>query len=117
MVILSPQDGGRTTPLLPVAYGGRYMPHMVMQSRQVREAQIEMRDGMRHVTDQYLPIGFWSGPDPIPVSTPFTLTMLLRYAPDPGYDGVVPGAEFTIREGAKIIGHGTVLRRFTDANA
>ena len=76
-----------------------------------------MRDGMRHITDEYLGVAFWSGRDPIPVSTSFTLTMLLMYAPHPAYDRVVPGAEFTIREGPKIIGHGTVLWRVTDANA
>jgi hypothetical protein len=76
-----------------------------------------MRDGMRHITDEYLGVAFWSGPEQIPVSTPFTLTMLLMYAPHPAYDRVVPGAEFTIREGAKIVGHGRVLRRATDANA
>ena len=90
------------------------MPHIVLQSRQVRQARIEMRDGMRHITDEYLGVAFWNGTDPIPVSTPFTLTMLLMYTPHPVYDRVVLGAEFTIREGPKIIGHGTVLTRFKD---
>ena len=117
VVILSHEEGGRATPLSALGYQGQYRPHIVIQPRQVREAQIEMRDGMRHITDEYLGVSFWSGPDPIPVSTPFTLTMVLMYAPHPAYDGVVPGAEFTIREGAKIVGHGRVLRRATDANA
>jgi hypothetical protein len=38
------------------------------------------------------------------------------YATHPAYNRVVPDAEFTIREGAKIVGHGKVLRRATDAN-
>jgi len=117
VVILPPEDGGRATPLSSSGYQGRYMPHIVLQPRHIRGAQIEMRDGMRHITDEYLPVAFWAGPDSIPISAPFTLTVLLMYAPDPIYDRVVPGAEFTIREGPKIIGHGTVLRRVTDANA
>ena len=114
VVILSSADGGKAIPLSPVAYQGQYRPHIVLQSRQVRQAQIEMRDGLRHITDEYLAVVFWNGPDPIPVSTPFTLTMLLMYVPHPLYDRVLPGAEFTIREGGKIIGHGQVLRRSTE---
>ena len=76
-----------------------------------------MRDGTRYLTEEYLGIAFWMGPDPIPISMPFTLTMLLVYAPDVTYDRVVPGAEFTIREGSKIVGHGKVLRRTADPNA
>jgi len=115
-VILAPHEGGRGTPLSSAAYNGQYRPHIVLQSRQVRQAQIETRDGMRHITDEYLGVAFWKGPNVIPVSAPFTLTMLLMYAPHPAYDRLVPGAEFTIREGPKIIGHGKVLRRTTEEN-
>ena len=93
VVILSSAEGGRTTPLSAGVYQGQYRPHIVIQSRQVRQAQIEIRERMRHITDEYLAVAFWRGPDPIPVSTPFTLTMLLMYAPDPVYDRVVPGAD------------------------
>ncbi len=75
-----------------------------------------MRDGMKHIVDTYLGVAFWSGPDPVPVSTPLTLTMHLMYAPNVNYDQVVPGAEFTVREGSHIIGHGRVLRRYADGN-
>jgi hypothetical protein len=86
VVILSSEDGGRATPLSALGYQGQYRPHIVLQPRQVRQAQIEMRDGMRHITNEYLGVAFWSGPDPIPVSTPFTLTMLLMYAPHSAYN-------------------------------
>jgi hypothetical protein len=115
IVILSSDEGGRTTPLLPVAYRGQYRPHIVLQSRETRQAKIELRDGMRQVVDEYLGVAFWSGPDPIPVSQPFTATLFLMYPEHPAYGPVVPGAEFTLREGAKIIGHGTVLKRWTEA--
>ncbi len=32
------------------------------------------------------------------------------------YDGCVPGATFTIREGGKIIGHGEVKRRWVETH-
>ena len=115
IVILSSDEGGRATPLLPMAYGGQYRPHIVLQSRETREAKIELRDGMRHIVDEYLGVAFWSGTDPIPISQPFTATLFLMYPEHPAYGPVVPGAEFTLREGPKIIGHGRVLRRWTEA--
>jgi hypothetical protein len=115
IVILSSDEGGRATPLLPVAYGGQYRPHIVLQSRETRQAKIELRNGVQHVVDEYLGVAFWSGPDPIPISQPFTATLFLMYSEHPAYGRVVPGAEFTLREGPKIIGHGRVLSRWTEA--
>ncbi len=114
VIILSPEEGGRATPLLPIAYQGHYRPHIVVQPRGTREAKLEVRAGLKHVLDEYLGVSFWGGPDPIPVSHPLTITLLLAYAPDPIYHAVIPGAEFTIREGHKIIGHGRVLRRWVE---
>ena len=117
VVILSHEEGGRVTPLPPAAYNGGYRPHIVLQPRSVREAQIEVREGQRHLIEEYLGIAFWTGPNPIPISTPFVTTIALMYAPHPMYDSVVPGAEFTIREGAKVVAHGKVLERWTAENA
>src|SRR6185369_9803129 len=99
VVILSSEDGGRATPLSAGAYQGRYRPHIVVQSREIRHAKVEVRDGQRHIAEDYLGVAFWTGPDPIPISKAFTVTLLLMYAPHMAYDGVAPGAEFTIREG------------------
>jgi hypothetical protein len=115
IVILSSDEGGRATPLLPVAYGGQYRPHIVLQSRETRQAKIELRNGVQHVVDEYLGVAFWSGPDPIPISQPFTATLFLMYPGYPAYGLVAPGAEFTLREGPKIIGHGRVLTRWMEA--
>jgi len=111
VVILPPAEGGRATPLPAAAYQGQYRPHIVLQPRDIRQAKIEMRDGLRHIVDDYLGVAFWSGPHPVPISTPFTVTMLLMYPEHPAYGSVMPGADFTIREGAEIIGHGRVVSR------
>ena len=111
MVILSSEEGGRATPLLGVAYQGNYRPHIVLQSREIRQPTIEVQKRQKHIVDEYLGVALWSGPDPIPISKSFTCTMLLMCAPDAIYDRVVPDTEFTIREGPKIIGHGRVLKR------
>ena len=115
VVILSSDEGGRATPLLSVAYRGQYRPHIVLQSREIRQAKNELRDGMRRIVDEYLGVAFWSGPDPIPISQPYTATLFLMYPEHPAYGPVVPCAEFTHREGPKIIGHGRVLKRWTEA--
>lgn len=117
IVILSPEEGGRSTSLMPVAYGGHYRPHIVLQSRDVRQAKIELQDGLRQCVESYLGISFWDGPTPIPVSRPFMATLHLDYAPNAVYDSVMPDATFTIREGHKIIGHGKVLRRWKESDA
>ena len=117
IVILPPSEGGRITPLSAGAYRGRYRPHIVLLSPDVRQAKIEVRDGLNHVVDEYLGIAFWSGPDPIPVSSPFHVTLALMYAPNPIYDPVVPGVDFTIREGAKVVGYGRVVHRTAPPSA
>jgi len=114
MVILTPEEGGRSTPLLPVAYGGRYMPHIVLQSRSTRQARTELRDGIQHIIDDYLGVALWDGPDPIPIGQSFSAIMFLMYPDHVAYDQVLPSAEFTMREGGKIIGHGRILERWTE---
>jgi len=109
MVLLSKEDGGRSTPILPIAYGGGYRPHIVLQPRRTREARIEMRDGLRCCVDPFVSVAFWSGDDPIPIGRPFKATLYLWYHPHEMYADCVPGATFTLREGAKIIGHGEIL--------
>jgi hypothetical protein len=115
VVLLSKEEGGRSTPVLPVAYGGGLRPHIVLQDRSARKAKVGMRDGHPNtILEDYLGVEFWSGPDQIPVSSPFLLTMRLVYFPDLMYSGCVPGATFTIREGGKITGHGEIKRRWAE---
>ncbi len=115
VVLLSKEEGGRSNPVLPVAYGGGLRPHIVLQDRSVRKPKVGMRDGHPNtIFEDYLSVAFWSGPDPVPIGRPFPLTMYLWCHPDPMYDGCVPGATFTIREGGTIIGHGEVKRRWTE---
>jgi hypothetical protein len=114
VVFLSSAEGGRAHPLPQAAYQGNYRPHIVLQSRETRLANIEIRDGKRWCVGEYLAVAFWSGPYPIPILQPFTIIMLLMYAPHPAYNRVIPDAEFTIREGPKIAAHGRVLKRLTE---
>jgi hypothetical protein len=110
MVLLSKEEGGRSTPVMPIAYGGGYRPHIVSQPRSTREPKIEMQDGMRCCTDPFISVAFWAGDDPIPISRPFRVTLYLWYYPHEMYHACQPGATFTLREGSKIIGHGEITR-------
>src|SRR5688572_29556096 len=88
VILLSKEEGGRSNPVLPVAYGGGLRPHIVLQDRSVRKPKVGMRDGHpNYILDEYLSVAFWSGPDSIPISRPFLLTMYLWCHPDPMYDG------------------------------
>jgi translation elongation factor EF-Tu-like GTPase len=117
VVLLAKDEGGRSNPVLPVAYGGGLRPHIVLQDRSVRTPKIGVRDGQKNwILDDYISVAFWAGPDPVPISTPFTLTMILWCHPNPIYDDCIPGVTFTIREGGKIIGHGEIKRRWVHAH-
>ncbi len=43
-------------------------------------------------------------------SKPYLVELALIYNPHPAYESLVPGATFTIREGAKVVGYGQVKR-------
>jgi hypothetical protein len=108
LVLLPPEDGGRLSPISSDAYGGKYRPHIVLQPRSVREAVVEIKDGMRCCDEHYIGVAFWEGASPIPIGESFSATLLLMYYPNAIYDECIAGAPFTLREGHKIIGHGEI---------
>jgi|ERR1700677_2885246 hypothetical protein len=113
-VLLSSAEGGRNTPVLERAYNAGMRIHLVLQDRAIRAPKIEVRDGHKQVVDEYLSVAFWRGPVPTPIGTPFLLTLNLWIRPFSIYDGCVPGADFTLREGHRIIGHGEIKRRWLE---
>jgi hypothetical protein len=117
VVMLSFEDGGRATPLSAGAYQGHYRPHIVLQPKETRQAKIKLSAKQKQIVDEYLGVAFWSGQDPIPVSQPFTVVMRLIYAPHPAYGQIAPCAEFTIREGSRIVGYGKVIKRWIEKAA
>jgi hypothetical protein len=93
--------------------GFTYRPHIVIGPPDQRRAVIA--DGNR-LTETYLGIAFHSGPLRVELGQPFTAQAILAYWPTPEYDSVVPGATFTLREGARIVGHGHITKRWTEIN-
>ena len=108
ITFLPPSEGGRTTPPVLVSGAGTYRPHIVIGDPNQRRA-ITVGNEIR---ETYLGVAFDSGPDNVRFGEPLEAEALLMYYPNPEYDSVVPGATFTIREGARVIGYGHVKRLF-----
>ncbi len=90
--------------------GRQYRPHIVIGPASQREALVA--EGNR-LTETYLGVCFWSGADKLEPGQTATLKLALIYYPDPEdhYAAVRPNAEFTVREGGKVVGYGKVVRR------
>lgn len=108
VTFLSPEAGGRSRP--PNLSAGGYMPHLVVQPPDVREAKCE--GGV--CTESYLGVVFLSGPAQFVAGQSSRVTMQLGYHPAVDYGALRDGATFTIREGGKIVGFGRVLRGYAD---
>jgi len=91
MAFLTKAEGGReqppvlTTPTL-------YRPHLVVGE------------------GEYLGVMFLSAPQSVQAQSSFTATLGLLYHPNVDYSPLVPGAEFTVREGPRVVGRGRVLK-------
>jgi hypothetical protein len=107
ITLLSKDDGGRET--IPILSECIYRPHIVLGNPNQRRAIVVGNE----IQEIYLGVAFLSSPKDIEFNKPFLTEMVLMYYPDTSYDSVIPGATFTIREGAKIIGYGEVRKLFT----
>lgn len=110
-------EGGRE--MIPTVSGCHYRPHIVVGDPSQRQAIVSegFIEGMyldNIIQETYLGIAFQSGPENIEFNKPFLAELVLMYYPRPVYDSLVPGATFTIREGAQIVGFGTVKRLLID---
>jgi len=106
VTFLGDREGGRNTPL-SLSSPESYRPHLVVGDPNQRMA-IVREDNAN--TEQYLGVCFLSGPQLVTPGTQFNATIGLLYYPDVAYSSLVEGATFTIREGGRIVGCGTVTR-------
>ena len=102
--------------MLPALAGPRvlasreYSPHIVIGPASQRLAVVAAGN---RLTEKYLGVVFWSGADKIEPGQTVIVKLALIYYPDSEdyYSAVLPSAEFTVREGGKVVGYGRVLRR------
>ena len=105
VTFLSESEGGRKA--LPTSLlGGGYMPHLVVGDPNQRRAIAIGNE----IQETYLGVAFVSGPEKVEPGESFLAELRLMYWPHPMYESLVPGATFTIREGAQVVGYGQVRR-------
>jgi hypothetical protein len=94
---LTPEEGGRVLPVHLQATGtARYMPHLRVGS-----------DG------EMLGIAFMRGPSPLRPAVDADASVVFLYT-DTGVDyrPLTEGTSFDILEGRRVVGRGTILRRY-----
>jgi hypothetical protein len=108
VVFFSHERGGRKR--MPCLGSCQYMPHIVVKcpAGEGQEAAVGDNDG----TEEYLGVRFVRGPQDVCRDSQIECELELMYYPGVNYAAVVTGAEFSIREGAKVVGVGIVIRRF-----
>lgn len=102
--------------LLPGLAGPRlladrqYRPHIVIRPLNPSTA---LPSHSSDAIEAYLGVVFWSGAEKlVPGETAVVKLALVYYPGSEGhYAAVLPNAEFTVREGATIVGIGKVLKR------
>jgi translation elongation factor EF-Tu-like GTPase len=113
VVFLTHEEGGRRTPP-NFTRPHQYMPHVVVQPREVRRALVN-EQGVG--TELYEGIAFVTRPEGYRVGSSGVFVFDLMYYPQDLYPAVQPGATFTVREGLKIVAHGIVTARANPAAA
>lgn len=101
VTLLRFEEGGRQRP--PALH---YRPHLVVQSPHIRQALLQGNT----MIEKYLGVTFWDVPDAYEMGESELFLLGCMY-PQVNYDALQVGATFTIREGATIVGFGTVLAR------
>jgi hypothetical protein len=112
ITFLPESEGGRKEPPATLS-GGTYRPHLVVGDPNQRQAIIIGNV----IQETYLGVAFISGPDKIISGEPFLAELVLMYWPHPVYESLVPGATFTMREGANVVGYGQVKKMVTNGAA
>ena len=95
---------------LTEAEGGRQRPPVFTQPMMYRP-HVVVGEG------EYLGTIFLLAPESVQPNCPFVATFGLVYHPQVNYSALVPGVEFSVREGARIVGRGRVIRRWSDPAA
>ena len=106
ITFLSVAEGGRSSPPQFLS-GDGYRPHLVIGDPNQRQAV--MGDGNRLV-EEYIGVAFHQGPEAPEAGEELSVMLTLMNFPNAMYGRLRPGVSFTVREGRKIVGYGTVRR-------
>jgi hypothetical protein len=113
LTFLSHEEGGRTNvPPIEALRGYRYRPHIVIGDSTLREARAELLNGIQLIYEgdgEYLGVAFGDASSTPEAGKEIEVEFAFMYFPQVTYAEAIPGATFTLREGARIIGFGTIL--------
>ena len=98
VTFLSEEQGGRSNANPACLRGNRYRPHLVLESPTNREVR---------PSDDYVGVMFEDGPEVAVSGKECTAIVRVLFEPRAAFQ---PATTFTIREGAKVVGYGTVKR-------
>lgn len=82
------------------------MPHIVLGDPSQREAIIGPKNT---ITERYLGVLISDAPKELIPGRSIEVSFQLMYWPEEPYEGIAPGATFTLREGPNIVGFGSIL--------
>jgi hypothetical protein len=100
--LISTADGGRTEPLHLGHPSARYRPHVVV-------GDIAQRVAVGDGNETYLGVEFQPQDTTLwPGGGSARVRLGLMDYPAPEYDALQRGVTFTVREGARVVGYGTV---------
>jgi hypothetical protein len=111
LTLLPTSEGGRRGPLDLSLEGSYYRPHIVVGDASQRQAIVGKG---KIIVEEYLGVQFRPAQVILLPSESARVIMDLLYYPNVDYTRAVPNAEFTLREGGRIVGYGMILRRSTD---
>ena len=106
VTFLSAAEGGRS---LSAHNSNLYRPHLVVGDVNQR-VPITSDDG-RTLLENHLGVCFTGNGEAFIPGQSCDVTLQLAYHPEVNYDQLMPGSTFTIREGGKIVGFGSVKSR------
>lgn len=107
LTLLTEEDGGRKHPLYLEGDKAFYRPHIVVGDASQRKPIL--KPGTRQIDEEYLGVQFRPCQQTLYPGDKANLILDLMYYPNVNYDKAKIGAEFTLREGGKVIGFGKVI--------
>ena len=82
------------------------MPHIVLGDTSQRQAIIGPKNA---IAERYLGVWISDAPEELIPGRSVEVTFQLMYRPEESYEGIAPGATFTLREGPSVVGFGSIL--------